>query len=503
VVRKEEWRVMLFLAIVITIAVSIPHPITKQIIMGILGVFIGTIFLKDIRLAVCLLPLLIPAQNLVPKGFIPIPGINYETLLMGLLLASWAAQRGKFEPKRPAKPMPGFVVIVCVFLGWLLMAAFRTYLEGRMDAYTLFSIFKNQWIYFTIFFVVSDSLRDERDRIRLMIAVCIAIILVSIQPIQKGTTLLASGVSLARQRAVSILALQSNVYGGALACFATFPMIYFARRIGGKKGRILFGLSIAVAVYALVLTLSRGSWLAFGTAIAITGVFFERRVLYILAVGILTAPFWVPQDAVDRGNTISEIDVTDQNLQDDEGSAFVRVDQWKMIPRVLTDSPILGHGFQSFPRMYYRFGSLGVYKGSHVGYAEYASEVGVPGLALYVLCFISLGAFGFMLAIRGATLFTRSHGVGILGAALAMVVAEAFGSRFKIGTVTAFLWMYAGVGVAAWRWPAQESVESAIAAQGVEHRGLVSRGPRSRGASKRRLGAPSRSLGLGRDAWLR
>jgi O-antigen ligase len=487
------------LAIVITIAVSIPHPVTKQIIMGILGIFIGTIFLKDIRLAVCLLPILIPAQNLVPKGFIPIPGINYETLLMGLMLAAWAAQRGRFEPKTPAKPMPAFVWVVFVFLAWVVLAAFQTYLGGKMGAWELFSTFKNQWIYLAILFVVGDSLRDERDRIRLMVAVCIAIILVSIQPIQKGTTLIASGISLERHRAVSILALQANVYGGALACFLPFPMIYLARRIGGKKGRIFFGLAIGVAAYALVLTLSRGSWLAFGAAVALIGVLFERRVLYILLLGALSAPFWMPQDAVNRGNTLTEM----KNEEEIEDSAFVRVDQWNMIPKVLADSPILGHGYQSFPSVYYTFGSLGVYKGSHVGYAEYAAELGAPGLILYALCFVAMGVFGLTLAWKGSTLFSRTQGVAILGAALAMLVAEAFGSRFKIGTVTAFLWMYAGVGIAAWRWPVTESDESAAAAGVVEDRGLVRRGVRIRGASRRKSSAPSRSVGPSRDRTLR
>jgi O-antigen ligase len=494
---------MLFLAIVITVAVSIPHPVTKQVLMGVVGVFIGVIFLKDLKLALCLLPVLIPAQNLVPKGLIPIPGINYETLLMGLMLGAWMAQRGRFEPKRPANGMPAFVTIFCLFLGWVVLAALRTFLEGKMGLYDLFSIFKNEWVYLAILFVVSDSLRDERDRVRLMVAVCIGIILTAIQPIYKGTQLLASGVSLERHRAVGILALQANIYGGALACFAPFPMMYFARKIGGKKGRVLFGVAMGVAAYTLVLTLSRGSWLAFGTAVAVIGLLFERRVLYILAVGALTAPFWVPQDAVDRGNTISEIDVTDENLQDDEGSAFVRVDQWKMIPKVLADSPILGHGYQSFPLMYYEFGSLGRKKGAHVGYAEYAAELGVPGLALYVSTFVGIAIFGLTLAWRGSTLFSRSHGVGLLAAALAMMVAEAFGSRLKVGTVTAFLWMYAGVAIAAWRWPARESVVAAAEATTLENQGFIGRNRRLRSASKQRPVVPSRSVGSGRGRRVR
>ncbi len=503
VVYPEERRVILFLVVTIAIALSIPHPVTKQILMGVFGIFIAVTFLKDLRLAICLLPVLIPAQNLIPKGFIPIPGVNYETLLMALMLVAWILQRDRFYPKAPAKPMPIFVTTFLLFLGWMVVGALRTFVEGRMGFWDLFSVFKNQWIYVVILFVVADSLRDERDRIRLMVAACVGVILVSIQPIWHGTDLLAHGVSLERHRAVSILALQPNIYGGALASFAPFPLVFFARKIGGKKGRILFALAICVAAYALVLTLSRGSWLAFGAAVSVIGLLFERRVLYLLAVGALLSPYWVPEDAVNRGNTISEIEVNDPNLEEEEGSSFVRVDQWKMIPAVLADSPVLGHGYQSFPRTYFRFGAMRARKGAHVGYAEYAAELGIPGLALYVATFLGIALFGLALARGGSTLFARSQGVGLLGAALAMMVAECFGSRLKVGTVTAFLWMYAGVAIAAWRWPAKESTEAAAEASAFENQGLIGPNRRLRSASKRRPAVPSRSVEPGRGRRVR
>jgi O-antigen ligase len=374
------------------------------------------------------------------------------------------------------------------FLVTLVISCASTIAIGYPPILDLVQIFKNQWIYVLILVVVADTLRKERDRMRLMVAVCLGMMLLAIQPIYNATYDLAQGASLLRHRAVSLIAIQPNIYGGALACFLPFPLLYFSRKIGGKRGRVLFAITTGVAAYVLVLTLSRGSWLAMGAASLFIGVLFERRVLLILVLVALSFPFWVPEEAMDRASEMKTIDVSDPNLRMDEGSAFVRVDQWKMIPRALADAPLLGHGFERFPFVYRRMGAYGMFKGAHVGYCEYATEAGFIGLLLYVLIFVSLGAFGLRLAVSGNSVFARSHGVALLGAAVAMAVAEGFGSRLKVGSVTAFLWMYAGVGVACWRWPVPEPEPDTAA----ERRGLLRRvaRPPSLGPRRPAAGAP-------------
>jgi O-antigen ligase len=303
-----------------------------------------------------------------------------------------------------------------------------------------------------------------------MVAICLSVVLLSIQPIYHGTELLAHGVSLERHRAVSLLAMQPNIYGGALAVFIPFPLVFLVRRLGGKRGRIFFGITVAVATYSLVLTLSRGSWLAMGVACIFLGFLFERRILLVLLLGIALAPLWVPQDAVNRADTM------DLDEAADDDSAAVRVEQWKMIPAVLAAAP-LGHGYQQFPAVYFELG--GHFKGAHVGYADYAVEAGVPGLLLYVMLFVTIAVFAFGLARSGTTEFSRALGVALLGAIIAMAVAEAFGSRLKAGSVTAFLWMYAGTAVAAWRWPAEEGAGGSSPAVEPKRRGGIT--PRGRG----------------------
>jgi len=471
--RVEEKRVLWVLGTGILIAVLFPSPVIKFTLAGVLGTFLFWLFMTDLPLALCLLPIIIPANTLFEGTFNILPGVNYETLLIALVVVAWSSQRGAWRPFEPAKPMPAFVGLLIAFLVVLILASAQTFALGTPPIFELVQIYKNQWIYVVLLFVVADALRQERERQRLMVAVCIAMILLAIQPIYNATYELARGASLLRHRAVSLIAIQPNIYGGALACFMPFPLLYFARKIGGKKGRVLFGLSAGVAGYVLVLTLSRGSWLATGAASLMIGVLFERRVLLILVLVGLSAPFWVPEDAVDRASEMKAIDVNDPNLKEDEGSAFVRVDQWRMIPSVLVDSPIFGHGYQRFPWVYKRFGAYGWYKGAHVGYAEYAAEAGMIGLFFYLSIFVALAAFGLRLAWSGTSAYSRAHGVGLLGSAVAMAVAEGFGSRLKVGSVTAFLWMYAAVGIACWRWPAGEAEEAGAVER--ERRGLVRR----------------------------
>jgi O-antigen ligase len=124
---------------------------------------------------------------------------------------------------------------------------------------------------------------------------------------------------------------------------------------------------------------------------------------------------------------------------------------------MLEAAPLLGHGYHRFPMVYERHGEYGQEKGAHVGYAEYAAELGLIGLALYVGVMVALGLLGRSLRRRGSTPFDRAHGAALIAAALALMVSECFGSRFKIGPVMTFLYLYAGVAAAALRWPESSS----------------------------------------------
>src|SRR5262245_41561760 len=76
----EGKRLVLVFGSCITIAILFPLPIIKYALMAVLGVYMVSLFLSDLPLALCLLPLVIPASTIIGETFSVLPGLNYETL---------------------------------------------------------------------------------------------------------------------------------------------------------------------------------------------------------------------------------------------------------------------------------------------------------------------------------------------------------------------------------------------------------------------------------------
>jgi O-antigen ligase len=232
----------------------------------------------------------------------------------------------------------------------------------------------------------------------------------------------------------------------------------------GSPTRLVALGGAALLTVVIVLTQSRGAFLALGTmALPSTIALVRRRPRAVLglaaclALALYLAPasFWNRMQGLSKGTSAATI-----GEMDPEGSARQRFEVLKTATRIIRDHPVVGVGFGAYELAQYRYNpSLG-YLDTHNTYLNVLAETGVPGLALFLAVVISV-----LRTVRRARRHaSRAFPVEaemlrwLQYALIAYLIAGVFGSFAKL----AFLYVYLAL-----LWSAARLVYTAGAAAGT------------------------------------
>jgi putative inorganic carbon (hco3(-)) transporter len=206
-----------------------------------------------------------------------------------------------------------------------------------------------------------------------------------------------------------------------------------------KQIRVLAISAVLLGVIAIVLTLSRGSWLSLLTGV---GVFIAlgvaHRLIRPVAVGVAlaaSAALLLP-----LGGTIM-----DRLFEDDSGSALSRLPLNQVAWNVIGDHPVFGAGLNNFDITMQRYlgpDFTGIWQYTvHNRFLQIWSETGILGvLAFFSIMCVALWHGWKLLKDQDATVATL--GLGLLAsycAVLAHMLAEAFDAR----GITTLIWLSA------------------------------------------------------------
>lgn len=191
------------------------------------------------------------------------------------------------------------------------------------------------------------------------------------------------------------------------------PIICYIREFTGKQ-RFILAVSVGLGIAAIILSLARGSWVAFvfSTLILIALAWktweLNERKNYFVAVGglvmlcaLVLAPF---------GGRIYERLTTD-----DGDSAAIRIPLMQVAFNIIKDNPLVGVGLNSYRRTMRKYDDTSVhitqvFPGTvHNSFAHITAEIGIPGGIF----------FGLLLAIAvfecWQTMFSRDKLLFALG----------------------------------------------------------------------------------------
>jgi len=169
----------------------------------------------------------------------------------------------------------------------------------------------------------------------------------------------------------------------ALAMVMALPMLLLIGLTEANK-HLRRGILIAVPLTALtiMMTHSRGGFLAMGAAFAVL-VWRSRNRWAGFAVGgmcVIAAFLVAPASYIERIQSL-------ENYEED-GSAMGRLAAWQTAINMATDNPVLGVGLTLFMRNYRNYASGGEHEGvrvAHNSYLQLWAECGSLALATYLL----------------------------------------------------------------------------------------------------------------------
>jgi O-antigen ligase len=242
------------------------------------------------------------------------------------------------------------------------------------------------------------------------------------------------------------LAYGSNITAAFLAQFAMF-FWGFAVFLKRKKYKLLcYGL-VAITIFGIMYTFSRGAYLAMLVGALVLGLMKDRKLLILLGVFLVTWQAVVPAPVRER------INMTEDSGGHLEASAQERVDLWANAEKSFLQSPIVGSGFATF-----QFGQhVDDLKDTHNWYVKVLVETGVLGFVI-VLCMLQqLLATGYRLFRGGKEPLYQGLGLGLFLAMCASMVANFFGDRWTYIEITGLLWVLVAAAIRAASFPEPEA----------------------------------------------
>jgi O-antigen ligase len=348
------------------------------------------------------------------------------TKVIGLLLAlSWLATIAtRDDVKRDFfGEHPGALYLLALFVAWAGVSELWAHNQGA--ALTAASRYG---LNFLLFPIVYTALRERRHVVWLAWTFVIGALVsaafgvVSPQPTDEGR--LTGAIGEANELASVLVA--AFVISCALAIAN--------RRSPGARTAALAAAAICAA--GVFFSLSRGGLLAFGLVL-VTGVFVAgrwrgRAAIVALVAALCTLTYFAAFAAPDARDRITHF-----------GGGAGRVDLWRIGWRMVEDKPVQGVGAGNFqsasPRYLVRPGALvrddfvlDRPKQTHNIYLQVLSELGVPGLAL----FLAIIFFSLSCGVRGARSFGGQGDAamevlcwGVTVAALGVLAADFFQSE--------------------------------------------------------------------------
>lgn len=361
-----------------------------------------------------------PTHEVDPAG---VP-VSLTGLLVCGLVGWWAASR--MEDQRSPVHWGG--------LGWLIGGLWATSIwsvigssEPRVGVYALINM-----AYFTLMYAYLVNNITSREHLRLLVnCLMIAVVTTSIVALMQAVfgrpdELMALGMVDKDKRlaiedtdVMRVGGLMGSANGLATVLVQMLPLL-LAYLLSPPAGypTWLMASGFGIGLVALVVTYSRGGWLAFAVTLVVmipimslsrinilTRKTLKQIVLAACLMALLAAPFY--------GNIVARL------TADDRGSAYSRIIMAQVAWRMIRDNPVFGVGLGNYENVMDRYDSGPQYAHKdfrwpvHNIYLNIAAEGGLlGGLCFLLTCMMALW-IGWQ-ATRVEDAFLRATAVGLL-----------------------------------------------------------------------------------------
>lgn len=427
------------------------------------------------RLGFLGLILLLPFVN----RFIPRlgPGLNGETFLFaGALVGLMLQARPPLPQLRVIAPFAFYYAVALFSLG--LLVTWPEF-ERQGGNLVLFAQSLKAVLWPTLLFFIAYALAPSRSSRRVALLCLVVAVLCfafsGLLDFRSGS----AAASSERYRAAGVLADNPNILGAALAVTSLVPLVVMLDRTRAMSARVFAGGVYAVAIFVILLTQSRGAWLALLTGHGVW-LFLTNRKLVVPAAALGMAVIvlgytasLLPAIISDRIQTTltpgRSVYQSGSLAGRFEPSVDVRLAYHMMGAEMFMASPLYGHGHGSFKLLTREYGlKYGVWRNrtrstsSESMFVKVAVDFGLLGIAGSLWMSWMLLARALALRRRGGEEATLA--ALFISAFFAVVAVSATQNALQVHEVSLPFWLLAGLTVRAFYDRTPDS-EPAAAAQ--------------------------------------
>lgn len=245
--------------------------------------------------------------------------------------------------------------------------------------------------------------------------------------------------------------------------------LFFAAKY--KMVKIFLFAGIYFMGSSLVLTFTRGSYLAFGTALLFMFILFILRegitqtfnnhkkliILFLLLVLIASAIIFIPNPLNERGTALYRIKSRTSIHQMTHGSSIARrMAIWKFTWMMIEDKPILGSGLGTFQYNSLKYQAeffdqgnnrsiypYGIADKAHNEYLQLWAELGIIGFIVFLWIVIQYFVFGirFLKRRKSNNKMQFALIIGFMGAVFAVLIDALFGFPLHLPASISLFWL--------------------------------------------------------------
>ncbi|PYU26744.1 MAG: hypothetical protein DMG30_01170 [Acidobacteria bacterium] len=349
-------------------------------------------------------------------------------LVLSVLLG--ALIQGRIRRSRISKLLIVFGAFTFLSLCW---GAF--YLPLSAPVLERFYHWKDYMMLPGLFFAALASVRSKKDLRTALVLVCLSVLLVG-----RGFGLEIRQHDFSHyddnKRDSGPLGLGSN---NTAAFEAEMSIVLLALAGSLKKhAKLLLYAVIALSLFCLLYSFSRGSYLAFLVSV-IAYALARRRLLSILVPLLLVLLFaWratLPQAVTER------ISMTEDANGQLDNSAASRVELWNDALDLIAANPIFGSGYDTYEYM----GRVGSLRDTHNYYVKAMVETGVIGLFIFLAILAKFFQMGWTLFKRTQDSLFSSLGLGMALCTICLAVGNLFGDRWTYVELNGLVWVLMGL----------------------------------------------------------
>jgi len=246
--------------------------------------------------------------------------------------------------------------------------------------------------------------------------------------------------------------------------------LFFTSRNKFKKCLLFIGI-LAMGT-ALMFTFTRGSYLAFGSALIVMFFLFlisrdinfikNKKNIFIIiiaAVIIVTSIFFIPSPLNKPGTVIFKIKSRLSPTILTQGIGIKRrITTWKFTTLMIKDRPFIGAGIGTFKYNTLKYQAIFFDQGqnrslyvhgfatkTHNEYLQLWAELGIIGLGIFIWLIINYFSYGLRFLKRSKNIYNQGMVIGFMGVVVAILFDGIFGFPLHLIATVILFWLSIGL----------------------------------------------------------